>query len=49
LNDSAFPTIPLQINKTTARLFPAVLGVENPKFQQGLDGLCDLKAQLKEI
>ncbi|GAQ81067.1 Putative magnesium-protoporphyrin IX monomethyl ester cyclase [Klebsormidium nitens] len=37
----------IETNKTAARLFPAVLDVENPKFQAGLDRLCDLNTRLK--
>ncbi|GAQ80675.1 Putative magnesium-protoporphyrin IX monomethyl ester cyclase [Klebsormidium nitens] len=39
----------IETNRTTARIFPAVLDVENPKFQQGLDRLCILNEKLLSI
>lgn len=39
----------LQTNKTTARIFPAVLDVENPIFQQKLDKLVVLNQKLVSI
>jgi magnesium-protoporphyrin IX monomethyl ester (oxidative) cyclase len=39
----------IETNRTTARIFPAVLDVENPKFKEGLDRLCDLNSKVKAI
>ena len=41
--------LPIQTNKTTARIFPAVLDVENPEFQRRLDNLVVLSDKMKEI
>ncbi|CAI5511219.1 unnamed protein product [Closterium sp. Naga37s-1] len=39
----------IETNKTTARIFPAVLDVENPEFQRRLDTLVDLNQKLVDI
>lgn len=49
LRNLTYCTIFLQTNKTTARIFPAVLDVENPVFQQKLDHLVVLNQKLIDI
>eukprot|EP00899_Mesostigma_viride_P024550 jgi/Mesvir1/527/Mv11388-RA.1 len=39
----------IETNKTTQRIFPAVIDVENPKFQQHLDKLVDLQDAILAI
>uniref|UniRef100_A0A7I4A9G0 magnesium-protoporphyrin IX monomethyl ester (oxidative) cyclase n=1 Tax=Physcomitrium patens TaxID=3218 RepID=A0A7I4A9G0_PHYPA len=39
----------VETNRTTARIFPAVLDVENPEFQQRLDKLVVLNQQLIDV
>ncbi|CAI5469536.1 unnamed protein product [Closterium sp. Yama58-4] len=39
----------IETNKTTARIFPAVLDVENPEFQRRLDVLVGLNQKLVDI
>lgn len=36
----------LQTNRTTARIFPAVLDVENPEFKRKLDRMVEINQQL---
>lgn len=46
---SYFFSFTLQTNRTTARIFPAVLDVENPVFQKRLEKLVVLNQQLINI
>lgn len=36
----------MQTNRTTARIFPAVLDVENPEFKRKLDRMVEINQQL---
>lgn len=38
-----------QTNRTTARIFPAVLGVENPEFKRKLDRMVEINQKLIAI
>lgn len=37
---------PTQTNRTTARIFPAVLDVENPEFKRKLDRMVEINQKL---
>lgn len=39
----------LQTNRTTARIFPAVLDVENPEFKRKLDRMADINSKIIAI
>lgn len=39
----------LQTNRTTARIFPAVLDVENPEFKRKLDRMVEINTELLAI
>uniref|UniRef100_A0A2P2L4V5 Uncharacterized protein n=1 Tax=Rhizophora mucronata TaxID=61149 RepID=A0A2P2L4V5_RHIMU len=39
----------MQTNRTTARIFPAVLDVENPEFKRKLDRMVEINQQLIAI
>lgn len=39
----------LQTNRTTARIFPAVLDVENPEFKRKLDRMVELNEKILAI
>lgn len=36
----------MQTNRTTARIFPAVLDVENPEFKRKLDNMVEINKKL---
>lgn len=36
----------MQTNRTTARIFPAVLDVENPEFKKKLDNMVEINQKL---
>jgi magnesium-protoporphyrin IX monomethyl ester (oxidative) cyclase len=39
----------MQTNRTTARIFPAVLDVENPEFKRKLDNMVEINKKLIAI
>jgi len=39
----------LQTNRTTARIFPAVLDVENPEFKRKLDRMVEINQKLLAV
>lgn len=39
----------VQTNRTTARIFPAVLDVENPEFKRKLDRMVEINQQLISV
>lgn len=39
----------MQTNRTTARIFPAVLDVENPEFKRKLDNMVEINQKLIAI
>lgn len=39
----------VQTNRTTARIFPAVLDVENPEFKRKLDRMVEINTQILAI
>jgi magnesium-protoporphyrin IX monomethyl ester (oxidative) cyclase len=41
--------IPVQTNRTTARIFPAVLDVENPEFKRKLDRMVVINQKIIAI
>lgn len=38
-----------QTNRTTARIFPAVLDVENPEFKRKLDRMVEINTQINAV
>lgn len=41
--------INVQTNRTTARIFPAVLDVENPEFKRRLDRMVEINVKLLAV
>lgn len=39
----------MQTNRTTARIFPAVLDVENPEFKRKLDRMVEINQKLMAV